>query len=134
MIRERPPGRFARGKTQRFRAAYLFRPLLNFIETDSCFQHQQYVEALLAQIANHPCDVLGFRDGLVNRFPELLDQVLYLFIQTNPRFRAVRGVSSTYFESPPVRNSARHFPNIRRGQPWRNELPRSGPRARYTLV
>jgi hypothetical protein len=57
----------------------------HLIEADGSFEHEEHVEALLADVFDDTCDVLGFGDGLVDRFPKLLDQILDLLIQCHLR-------------------------------------------------
>jgi hypothetical protein len=52
------------------------RMLLNRIQSNRRFQHQQHVETLLANFLNHPCDLRRLGHGFVYGFPKLLDQAL----------------------------------------------------------
>ena len=51
------------------------RLLFHFVEPDGCFQHQENIESLLADVLNDSGNIFGFRDALVNSFAQLLDQL-----------------------------------------------------------
>ena len=63
----------------------VFGLFFDFVEADGGFEHEQDVEALLADVLDDACDVFRFGDGLVDGFAKLLDQVLYLLIQCHLR-------------------------------------------------
>ena len=65
VVRKRTFGGFAGGELER-RRRFGFR--FNFVEPDGRFQHQEYIETLLADILDDTGDVLRLRDGLVNCF------------------------------------------------------------------
>ncbi len=63
------------------------RLIFDFIQTDGRLQHQQHIEALLANILDDAGDVLRFGDTLVDRLSQLLDQLSQLLIQLGcPQF------------------------------------------------
>ena len=55
--------------------------LFDLVEADGGFQHEEDVEALLADFADDAGDLVGLADGLVDRFAEFLDKVFDLLIQ-----------------------------------------------------
>ena len=58
-----------------------FRLLLQLVETDGCFEHQQDVEPLLADVLHNTGNVLRFGDGLVDCFSQLLNEFSQLGVQ-----------------------------------------------------
>jgi len=59
--------------------------VFDFVEADGGFEHEEDVEALLADFADYAGDGVGLRDGLVNGFAKLLDKVFDLLIQCHLR-------------------------------------------------
>src|SRR5882757_2794112 len=58
---------------------------VELIQTDRGFQHQQYIEPLLADVLDHSGNVLRLRDGLMDRFTELLYEIFDVLIQCHLR-------------------------------------------------
>lgn len=58
--------------------------IVYLVEADGGFEHEEDVEALLADVFDDSGDVLGLGDGLVDGFAELLDEIFYFLIQCHP--------------------------------------------------
>lgn len=61
----------------------------DFVEADGGFEHEEHIEALLADVSDNPGDVLRLGDRLVNGLTELLDQVFDFLIQCHLRVALV---------------------------------------------
>src|ERR1700689_4549974 len=46
----------------------------NLVQANCGFQHQQHIESVLANILNHPCDLLALNDRLMDGLAQLLNQ------------------------------------------------------------
>src|SRR6185437_6798769 len=55
--------------------------VLDLIEADRRLEHQEHIKPLLPDLADNARNLLALRHGLVNRFAELLNEVLDLLIQ-----------------------------------------------------
>ncbi len=69
--------RGAVGELKRLRGT-IFLGLVDFIQADGCFKHQENVKAMCANIFDDSCDIFRFGDRLVDCLAKLLDEVLNL--------------------------------------------------------
>ena len=58
---------------------------LDLVESDGGLQHEENIETLLADVFDDAGNILRLRDGLVDRFAKLLDQVFDLLVQCHLR-------------------------------------------------
>gem|GEM_PF-383736 len=56
--------------------------LLHFVQAYGRLEHEQHVEAVLADVLNDAGDLLGLGDALMDRLAQLLDQLTQLLIQS----------------------------------------------------
>lgn len=57
---------------------------LDLVKADGGFEHEEDVEALLADVSDDPGDVFRLGDGLVDGLAEFLDQVFDFLVQCQP--------------------------------------------------
>lgn len=62
----------------------------DFVQPDRCFQHQENVKSLLANVLDNARNIFGFRNALVNGFAQLLDQLAEFLIQGVAPFPPLR--------------------------------------------
>ena len=55
--------------------------LFHLVQSNRSLQHEQHIEALLADVLHHLGDVLGLGNRLMNGFPQLLDKTTKSLVQ-----------------------------------------------------
>jgi hypothetical protein len=58
-----------------------YRLLLHFVQSNRRFQHEEHIEALLADILNHLGNLLGLGNRFMNGLPKLLDKTTKSLVQ-----------------------------------------------------
>ena len=73
----------------------------NFVQADRSFQHQQHVEAVLADVLHHPGDLLALDDRLVDGLAQLLNEFAqtgcHRYLHKRRPARARRGLRREIF-------------------------------------
>ena len=76
-VKRRVPWGVLVGAGLQFRGRLLF----HLVQSNCRLQHEQNVEALLADVLHHLGDVLGLGNRLMNGFPQLLDKTTKSLVQ-----------------------------------------------------
>jgi hypothetical protein len=85
-----------------------FGGLVDFIEADGGFEHEEDVEALLANLADDAGDLIGLADRFVDRFAQFLDKVFDLLIQCHLPILRRAGLTTSRRTCVAARNERLH--------------------------